>query len=238
MSDCLYVVKLQLRSHWAYMGFDLLAEATHTGGENAFGRLLLAALAHVSPVVNDLQPYQIYPLTLTLTNQGVATPGRALLNLPASVTMVDAHGATPLSPSGSAPAPWQWLFTLAQAETRTLTAWVRLGVGAQPFTAEIESGTAPDRVKQATASLTLTPVAEPDLAATLAEVEALGNAYKHVAQALEQAQAAVAAGNFERALSDLVNAADAAIKTTQADALRLRIVRLVRVVGRRLNPTP
>ena len=82
-----------------YMGFDLLAEASLDGTlDNLYATLLLGALEHVYPTASTLPPSGVYPITLTLSNLGIATPGRVILELSSGVEMIDANGAALISP--------------------------------------------------------------------------------------------------------------------------------------------
>ncbi|WP_459867940.1 carboxypeptidase regulatory-like domain-containing protein, partial [Endothiovibrio diazotrophicus] len=121
-----------------HIGFDLLAEAAAGGAAGEpLGALLLGALAEVDP-----QPAARAggPLAvrLALVNQGIAIPGVATLALPAGVGVLDAGDATVEE------AALRWTFDLAEAQSATFDAWLRLPPAGGPLTltAAIETGSA------------------------------------------------------------------------------------------------
>lgn len=121
-------------------GFDLLLHGTATGGDNGYGDLLLAALAHAHPATVVPVAGRVLPLAVTLVNEGIATPGRVLLAVPAGVEVVDAGSGT------VADGVIAWPFTLGLDGQRRLDVWVRLPDAADrvTFTATVQTGTGPD----------------------------------------------------------------------------------------------
>lgn len=131
-----------------YMAFDLTLEAAQTPG-SFLDQLLTDTLGYVHPA--SLTPYtgRVIPLTLTVQNQGIATPAVASLTLPAGVSVIDPNGATV---SGSS---LSWSLSLAVGQTATETAWIKLPAtaGSISVTAEVDSGAPPTLTPQATTSL-------------------------------------------------------------------------------------
>jgi hypothetical protein len=71
-----------------YVGFDLLAQATALGEDSLFADLLTTALTTVHPAAFPPRIGQMMPIDLTLTNQGTATSGQALIDLPDGMTII------------------------------------------------------------------------------------------------------------------------------------------------------
>lgn len=211
-----------------YAGIDLLAEASLPGADGLYGALLLDALAYVHP--QDLTPWAegVYPVRVSLSNEGLATPGRIVLTLPEGVGVVDAGGA---EASGNT---LVWPFDLPESGHLTFNAWLKLPAAPVTITALIQSGVAPDWADQGTLTLELVP--EPLI--TVEDVYALAapitdKAYKQAQKYLDWAQGDSAAGDWPAALASLLRAADALIPiaTPQSAALREAVARAIRTVS-------
>ena len=214
-----------------HVGFDLLAEAALAGGDNLYGELILAALSHVHPATINPVAGLAYPIKLTLTNEGIATLGRARITLPAGVTVADTGSATL---EGTILA---WPFDLAETGTQTFTAWLILPEGAIHLDALIQTGIDPDFVDHVTAALDITPQAEASVTDALNAVVALNsNQYKQVKKYLQWAEQDVVAGDHQQALSALTRASDALIKigTAESGGIRLMVAEGIRLVSRRI----
>lgn len=133
-----------------YMPFDLALEEAAAGDNSLFDQLMLDSLNYVHPAT--LTPYtgSVLPIVLTLDNEGIPTPGRALITLPPGVTVIDPNGATV---NGNT---LTWTFDLtSKGEILPLTFWARMPdiTGSIDFTTVVQSGTSPNFVDKATADL-------------------------------------------------------------------------------------
>ena len=220
-------------------GFDLLAEATGAGSDSGYAALLLNALPYVQPA--SVTPYAgaVVPLELTLTNQGIATPGVVTLTLPAGVTLVDSAAAEP-QPDGTL----TWAFDLAQSGVETLTVWVRLPdvVSTLTFTAGVQTGVAPDLRDYTTTTLELPMQPATTLTAVLAQIIPItedtsrDDRYRQARTSLERAQTQLDGADFANTLKELLKAANdlMGIADTDAAGIRLQVDQVIRAVERRL----
>lgn len=133
-----------------YMPFDLALEEAAAGDNSLFDQLMLDSLNYVHPAT--LTPYtgSVLPIVLTLDNEGIPTPGRALVTLPPGVTVIDPNGATV---NGNT---LTWTFDLtSKGEILPLNFWARIPdiTGSIDFTTVVQSGTSPNFVDKATADL-------------------------------------------------------------------------------------
>lgn len=215
-----------------YVGFDLLAEAARTGAAELFRDLLLNGLQYVQPVMTHLSTGQVAPLTLTVENHGIATAGRALLDLDDGVLVVDDGGA-----ERGGIADLVWTFDLDAGEETTFMASVQLprgDDGVQVFEATIQTGIDP-YTDQVTVRLDL----QPQATAGFSEAQTLAasdRAFKKVQNWLDKAGGHLAAARYESALSDLTQASDEAISAVhpQAESLRRMIAEAIRQTGMQL----
>jgi hypothetical protein len=141
-----------------YMAFDLALEEAAAGDNSLFDRLMLDSLDYVHPAT--LTPYtgSVLPIVLTLDNIGIPTPGQALVTLPPGVTVIDPHGATV---NGNT---LTWTFDLtSQGEILPLTFWARMPdqSASIDFSTEVQSGTDPNFMHQATADLLIGVIPRP-----------------------------------------------------------------------------
>ncbi|MGR9072744.1 MAG: carboxypeptidase regulatory-like domain-containing protein [Gammaproteobacteria bacterium] len=214
-----------------YAGFDLLAETALAGADPLFGRFLLDALSHVHS--DALMPFGggVYPVRIALANQGIATPGRVILTLPANVGVVDAGGADSIDNA------LIWPFELLEAETLVFNSWLTLP--AEPFRLDAlaQTGIDPDYLDHAALTLTITPVSAETVDEALNAALALNDPdYKQVVKYLEWARNDNQNGDYAAALSALVRASDAliAIGTPESDALRSRVAETMRGIAAKL----
>jgi hypothetical protein len=212
-----------------YAGFDLLAEAVLAGNDSLAATLLLHSLTHVQPDHTEAAVGEPVPLRLQLTNRGIATPGRAVLNLPPGTEVLDSGTAQRTDDQ------LVWTFDLAEDAEQIHIVWLRLPAGPLTLEALIQSGIDPDYVDQSQAMLDLNPQIQPGLseARTLA---ASDRAFRQVLQWLDKAAQSLAAGDAERALFELTKAADAAasVDHPQIHGLRRMIGQALRDTGRQL----
>ncbi|MHB8728667.1 MAG: carboxypeptidase-like regulatory domain-containing protein [Sulfuricaulis sp.] len=111
-----------------FAGFDLLASATQDGQDSLAAKLLAKALEQVHPAELPHGPGDVVPLTLTLTNRGIATPASATIGLPAGTSVVDPGMGT--ANAGAL----VFNVNLAVGEIQHLTFWVKLPPPAGPVT--------------------------------------------------------------------------------------------------------
>lgn len=111
-----------------FVGFDLLATATRDGQDSLAASLLKEALGYVNPSDLPKGPGAVVPLTLTLTNRGIATGATATVNLPAGTMVADPGSGTV---SGNA---LSFETNLAVGDQESLTFWVKLPQAAGPVT--------------------------------------------------------------------------------------------------------
>jgi hypothetical protein len=220
-------------------GFDLLAHATAYGSGTVYADLILSALEHVSPTVLSQTPGAVIPLTVNLTNQGIATPGRVILAAPAGSAFVDA-GDGVLQTDGSA----HWAFDLAESATDSLTVWLRLPEtpGAITVTASVQTGSEPDWLDHVEATLDVTVTAAATLGsaqtaiAPLAADKSRNKLYASAKQSLDRAATRLTAGDHPDALKELLKATDdlLAIDEPEARAIRTTVDGVIHSVERLL----
>lgn len=211
----------------AYIGFDLLAEGA-AGGSDALAELLLGALEAVNP--EPAAPVAGGPLAvrLTLENQGIATPGRVLLPLPDGVTTLDVPGAVRDGDT------LVWSFDLAEEASWRRDLWLRLpeATGPLSLTAAIETGSEPDWAPYDQVSWALTVAPRATVQEALALLDSSGlprNQQVRVERDLNDAAAALARGDRDTALGELLKAADVLLDAPpEAAFLRLAVARAVR----------
>ena len=211
-----------------YGGFDFQVQAASAGDVMPWEGLLLASIGFVQPG-DYLRPGRAVPVTLTLANQGVATPGRIVLNLPAGSVAVDVPGGE-ISPDGN-PA---WRFDAAEGEVLSFTAWVAFPEGGADYRleADVLTGIYPDQVHYTAVGLDLTVAApvDPDEPGILLDAVAGDRAYRQAANFFARARVELAAGRFTSAIRFFSKTADelGEVGSTDADALRRQIARLIR----------
>lgn len=201
-----------------YVGYDLLAEATHAGAGSLHAGLLQNSLDYLRPSFASFLAGEVVPLHLTLTNTGIATPGQVQLTLPSGTVLVD---------PGTAQVTGQtltWTFNLAQSQQLGFDTWVKLpsSAGSTTFDASIQTGTAGNFVKYTDALLTLTSVAPPTLAQVIALAKS-NHSFILVSALLSTAQALENKGCPDVALLFLLGSADALIGNTASQAISLRL---------------
>lgn len=224
-----------------YAGFDLLREATAyemvaTG--NLFKALLLHALDTVHPETITPAFGDTLPLRLTIENLGIATTGRGVITLIAGSTVLDSGSAVAIGDDQLA-----WTFNLESGEAASVTIYVEPPYDDSApllFEALIQTGQAPDFVDYDTAELTVTPLAVPDIPAVLLNIDALQHPDHWIRQAehrLRDAQRELERQRFERALEDLLKAADKLMQSrhTHADDIRPQIDALIKTVARQID---
>ena len=209
-------------SHNVYAGFDLLAQAALPGADPLFTELLLDALEDIQPDSSLLLTGSVIPVNLTLTNQGIATPGQALVTLPEGGQIMDS-GVAAVQADGSL----LWSFDLAEDASETLVFWLRLPELAGPAYVEalIQVGIAPDLTDHDTVLLTLALVQNPGLLEVMDELSILLSQYQDFFDAYERVVKALNyqdQGRFDKALKEALKAADhlATLEHSEATIVR------------------
>lgn len=209
-----------------FAGFDLLATATLQGHDGLLAQALLAGLEYVNPPIADNTVGRVAPITLTVTNQGIATPIRATLPLPTGLQVIDPRGGTVLNDTVI------WQGELAVDAVKTYTVYVRLPetAGAVTFQAQVEAPKAGvyTVITESTFTLQVEPTPDPDI--LLVQLSALQGAglpedrfYKQADTYLRKARDLVAAQNFDHALWEAIKAADALASASSMEVMPVRV---------------
>jgi hypothetical protein len=235
-------------------GFDLLLQATKSGA-GLFSELLTKAPAYVQPPL-EAKTSRVVPITLTLTNEGIATAGRVVFTLPSGSVVEDA-GAAVITGAGEL----TWNYTLPASGTAAVTFWLRLPAqeGTATVHASVQVGEAGSYSEQTTADLTFNVVRPPGVDNAIAATDP-GNdgafdlekikdtdiskvrdqvdlqTMAQVREDLEDAQAAIQQGDYEAALGFLVHASDelALRASAKANEIRRMIADALFEVGQQL----
>lgn len=220
-----------------YVGFDLVAQATATGDTGLFDELLNASLGYVHPSILLPVAGRVVPVTLTLTNEGIATSGQVVLTLPEGVEVVDAGNTTHDSAQTLA-----WTFNLVEEQSDTLSFWVRLpGSGnTLDIPALIQTGIAPELNNYDTVSLSITPVILPGLDDALTQLAAVTSSnknYDKAAKYLNNAQDELSKEDYENTLEYLLKATDylLMIDEDEARSIRKSVDHEIAIISRKLK---
>jgi sugar lactone lactonase YvrE len=219
-----------------YAAFDLLAQATALQQTGLPDELLGQALDYAHPEPLPQTAGRVVPVSIILSNQGVAVDGRVLVQLPANVTLIDADGGQLDANNQLSRA-----FSLAEDGVEPWTLLIQLPVSGEPVTLHIvtQTGEAPDWVDFAATDFVITPLMPAELSAALdlvqlyaAEDRYIGKAQKYLLKADKYLQQA----RFEKTLKVLIEATDELAKSShaQAGAIRNRVDDVIGVVARQL----
>ncbi len=218
-----------------YAGFDLLAESAAAGVlQNPYATLLLESIGRVQPTSLEPLPGAVLPLTLGLTNFGLATPGRTLTTIFPAATVVD-PGSFTFEDDNTL----QWLFMLDENAADQNTFW--LGLPLQRTTINIntliQTGTDPNFLDYSNVAVNIDMEAAPGFGDLLALLTALGADYDRVRKIVVNADASASAGDIQQALKLLSQAFDVLkdIGTLQAADARLQVARTMRTIALMLN---
>jgi hypothetical protein len=209
-----------------FAGFDLLATATLQGQDGLLAKALLAALDHVNPPLADNTVGRVAPITLTVTNQGIATPIRATLTLPVGLQVIDPQGGTVLGDIIT------WQGELAVDAVQRFTVYVHLPEtsGTVTFQAKVEAPKAGvyTVITDSTLTLAVEPAPDPDV--LMAQLSALQGAglpedrfYKQADTYLRKARDLVATQRFDHALWEAIKAADALAGASSPEVMPIRV---------------
>jgi hypothetical protein len=204
-----------------FAGFDALATATRDGQDSLAANLIAKALDHVNPPELPRGPGAVVPLTLTLTNRGIATPATATISLPPGTTVVD-----PGSGTTSANAI-VFNVNLAVGEIQHLTFWVKLPQPSGPVTFQAVV-TAPNLAQPAATVSCAVTVVQPESLTSIDDrlTQLIHNSPSNT-EALRRAENAVAKAlkNFfpQLAIPDLLKASDALLGIDDPAVTNIRL---------------
>lgn len=206
-------------------GFDLLREAYRHAQADATdtfaGELLLAALDHVQPPVGEPVSSGMIPVHFTLQNQGIATPGRVLFTLPSDARLLDA--SQPIQQNGNL---LEWRFDLQQDRQADITLWLQVAGQADGLVidAQIQTGMAPDYLDYDTVQRVFQIEPRTMIEAVIGELQTYSddNVIKQALHSVEKARDWINAGNIDKALQDLIQAADKLMQSAHPEAANLR----------------
>ncbi len=204
-----------------YVGFDLLAHATAARVDSGFANFLKEALllAHVGALTQSVG--NVVPVRLTLINEGMATSGRAIVELPEDSEVVE-------------PEELIWPFVLDVDQEASFEFWPRLPwyTGVFPVDVLIQTGIDPDFVDYDNFVFSIEVQALPSLNEAIDE--ALSSNDKNVKKALKylkEAKKWLDYGKDEKALEQLLKATDYLMKSEEAESVRLKVDQAIRTVA-------
>jgi hypothetical protein len=216
-----------------HVGYDLLAEAVLAGANSPQADLLRSTLEAVAPLQDLPRMGSGVPVILTLTNQGLATPGRAIITLPEGVALIDS-GLALLPSDGTL----VWSFDLQESEMVSLVMWL------QPLSEQndlridalIQTGASPDYIDYESLSLTLALSPVPlltDLVDELAQLVDQDTAYLKAHRYLVKAGRAQEQSKVEKAYEYLLDGSGklSTLDTQEAREIRLKLADLIRLTG-------
>lgn len=174
--------------HSVYVGFDLLAQASLSGADPLFSEWLIDTLEDIKVDASTPLTGSVAPITLSLTNQGIATPGQGIITLPVGSQIIDAGSAISQS-DGSL----LWSFDLAENATETLTFWLRLPETSGPAHIEVQLKVGSESYSKDYNNLllTLNLNPSPDLSEVRDELAALKSQHKDYMKAHEKVEKAL-----------------------------------------------
>ncbi len=223
--------------HSLAAGFDLLAQAAQPAADPLFPNLLVEALAATRPVP-PLAPLAggVTAIRLSLINQGIATPGQAVITPPAGSLTLD-----PGQAAAQADGRLLWPFDLPENDGSALTFWLQLPDAAGSATTEalLQVGIRPDLADYDSLQLTLDLDPRPGLVEVLDTLTALAaqdHAYRRPLKHVQKAKHYLDQGKANKALKTALKAADALIHLDRprAASVRRRLALAITGIERRL----
>ena len=208
-----------------YVAFDLLAHATSTQDPNLLDDLLNIGLLYTHPTNLNVIPTSVLPVRLTLTNEGIATPGQVVITLPEGVQIVDSMAGTHLNAQGQLVVP----FTLEEEQVFSSRFYVRLPAtsGSFTFTASIQTGVEPEFEEYEVVNLIISRPLYSGLDEALVALNGVSNEHKYYKKALERlnkAQQYVLKNKIEYVLKELIKATDYLAKVTHDKVEEIRVM--------------
>ena len=208
-----------------YVAFDLLAHAAATQDANLLDELLNAGLLYTHPTNLNIIPTNVLPVRLTLTNEGIATPGQVVVTLPEGVQIVDSMVGTQINSQGQLVVP----FTLEEEQVFSSRFYVRLPAtsGSFTFNASIQTGVKPELEEYEVVNLILSRPFYSALDEALAMLNGVSNEHKYYKKALEKlnkAQQYLLKGKIDSVLKELIKATDYLAKVTHDKVEEIRVM--------------
>jgi len=222
--------------HSLSVGFDLLAQAARPDADPLLQGLLTQALAATRPPPTAVLTGSVAAVRLALANQGIATPGQALIAPPADSRVLDPGQATLQADNRLL-----WPFDLAENADTALTVWWQLPevIGPTVATAQLQVGVSPDLTDYDSLQLSLDLEPRPglgDVVDALTALAAQNDRYADALEAVQKAQGALHRGHAGKALKAALKAADALsrLHQPQAAAVRRQLALAITTIERRL----
>ena len=223
-----------------YMGFDAIAQATSQGTESELEDLLTETLDWLFQGSRTSRPGLAVPLSVDLSNQGIAVDTRVVLDPFTGGTAIDRRGFE-LQTDGT----YAMLFQLGEGEMRTVSLLAQLPLVCPPETQtfataiRVQIPIADDWVDHEVLSHETTVLPMPVMADTVALLRDLedqyGGHYKNARKEAEKAADRIAAGDAGGARDRLLKAASFMEKigslTTQGENARRLIGEHLREAG-------
>jgi len=205
-----------------YAAFDLLAQATALQQTGLLDELLGQALDYAHPEQLAQTAGRAVPVSITLSNQGIAVDGRLLLQLPANVRVIDADGA-----QLDANNQLSRNFSLQLDAVEQWNLLIQLPADGEPVNLHLvtQTGQAPDWVDFGVTDFVITPLMPAELSAVLDLVQLYSAEDKYIGKAqkrLLKADKYLAQGRVEKALKVLIEATDELAKSGHAQAAAIR----------------
>ncbi len=217
-----------------YAGFDLLALASQTHADPLFEAIILTALQQITPTQADTQEGSPVSIQLNLKNQGIATPGQAIITIPANITLLDT-GTAQLNTQNNL----LWAFDLAESESTSLSFWLQRPALVEHFTINslIQTGIAPNFHDLNTQTLNLTVTPAPSLQEVLDMPEIQNKAYKKIRKKIKKAQRQLNRNKLKKALNNAIKASNIFERTNHpnADIIRLQLDKAIRAIARHVG---
>lgn len=226
--------------HSVYAAFDLLAQATAMQQENVLDDLISKSLDYVLPQPLRYAVGKAVPITVNVSNEGNATSGRVLLNVPPAMLMIDAGGAL-LDVSSNVVTR---LFDLQAGAADQFTIMVQLPESAVSMAVHevTQTGMEPDWATYSETDFVITPEIPAGLAEAIAQAKQYVAADKNIKQAYDnliKAQNYLVQNKPDEAMKYLVKATDALVKSSQnmTAVIRIKVDDVIAVTAR-LLPMP
>lgn len=221
-----------------FVGYDLLAEATHLGLEaavNPHADLLINSLNYTEPEALELHPESVVPVQLSLQNLGGETSVTATMQWPWGSQLIDSVPLTNYEDETAI-----WMANLDAGQTSLFTSWAipKYSDGTAMVSAEIYLGEdttqAPYQVLELSLQATQAESLESIIGGLILLIESEADYYERkqlekVLYLLEKAAYYRDKGKHEKALDRLLDATDylKKVESPEAAELRLRVDELL-----------
>ena len=215
-----------------FAGFDLLAQASQPNADPLWDELILTALQDIEPETARSNAGAATAVHLNLVNQGIATPGEAIITVPENTTILDSGLAQQVNNR------LFWTFNLAEAVEDSLNVWLQLPLLTDRIVISslIQVGVAPELSDYENLELTLPIETATTLLDVLALPELQQKPFQKIRKEIEEAQQYLEKGDYAKALKYAIKATDYFEKQTaqQAKTIRLQLDDAIRVLAQQL----